>query len=210
MRVRTSSSVCTAHPRSDARAVMPGQVTPRSRRDRLQIAAAALLQSKRKKSSKKGEKKHISNKNRRRGMPPLPSQPVVVLVFIRELVSVAVATVRFFFRQTGNERATCFLAVPSPSFPFKDVKWKRRPSPGDSESLLSGRGAERRVGRQRRRLGSCRCAVAGSAHQYVRLDRLQSGTLSECQSCGCQRNKISYLNFSLGKDALLESDYRKR
>lgn len=32
---------------------------------------------------------------KRRGMPPLPSRPVVVLFFIREFVSVAVATVSF-------------------------------------------------------------------------------------------------------------------
>lgn len=191
---------CTSvHPRSDACAVTPRWVTPRSQRDRLQITATALLQSKKKKELE--QKQTPLNTAASRHF--LRNQ--LFYFFIREFMSIAMAAVVFLsppFRQTGNERATCFSDCAVQSFPFKDVKWKRHPSSGDLESGLCAicRDQERNgdgktrfwrfvAPRRRRRKSSRTCAVTSSAHRYVHPDRLQSETHSARQSCDCQRNK---------------------
>lgn len=91
------------------------------------------------------------------GVPPLPSQPGVVLFFIREFVSVAVATVGFVpppFRQTGNEKgATCFPTAPFNHFLFETWNETVTPRPGTlSQGVcvlcdFSGREAEQRWGK---------------------------------------------------------------
>lgn len=112
--------------RSDACAVAPARVTPRSQRDRLQQCRCKTPARTKTDPAKYG------------GVPPLPSQPVV-LFFIRAFVSVAVATVVFFSSPLSTNRkwkGHVFSDCAVQSFPFKDVKWKRQPSSGDFESGL--------------------------------------------------------------------------